>query len=112
MLFCGNLFATNTVARVTYYWGCVNTSTGNKPVAGKTIAVDPKIIPYGSKIEIPQMGKTFTAQDTGGAVKSRLASKKHGRNNIVIDVFCYSEFQARQYIKKYPMFMPIKIIKK
>lgn len=111
-ILCSNLFAGNTVARVTYYWGCKNTSTGNKPIAGKTIAVDPKIIPYGSKIIIPQMGQTFIAHDTGSAVKSRLASRKHGRNNIVVDVFCYSESQARQYIKRYPMFMPIKIIKK
>lgn len=42
-LFCSNLFASNTVARVTYYWGCKNTSTGNRPVSGKTIAVDPKL---------------------------------------------------------------------
>ena len=112
ILTCGNLFASNTVARVTYYWGCTNTSTGNKPISGKTIAVDPKVIPYGSQISIPQMGKTFIAHDTGSAVKSRLASRKHGRNNIVVDIFCRSEHEARQYIKKYPMFMPIKIIKK
>jgi 3D (Asp-Asp-Asp) domain-containing protein len=112
LIICGNLLANNYIARVTYYWGCKNTSTGNKPLSGKTIAVDPKIIPYGSKIIIPQMGKTFIAHDTGSAVKSRLASRKHGRNNIVVDIFCQSESQARQYIKKYPMFMPIKIIKK
>ncbi len=112
LIICSNLLANNYIARVTYYWGCTNTSTGNRPVSGKTIAVDPKVIPYGSKISIPQMGKTFIAHDTGSAVKSRLASRKHGRNNIVVDIFCYSEAQARQYIKKYPMFMPIKIIKK
>lgn len=112
LFFTNNLFANNYVARVTYYWGCTNTSTGNKPISGKTIAVDPKVIPYGSKIFIPQMGKTFLAHDTGGAVKSRLASRKLGRNNIVVDIFCSSKAQAQQYIKKYPMFMPIKIIKK
>ena len=112
VLFCSNLFADNVIARVTYYWGCTNTSTGNKPISGKTIAVDPKIIPYGSKIFIPKMGKTFVAHDTGGAVKSRLASRKHGKNNIVVDVFCSSKAEAQKYIRKYPMFMPIKIIKK
>jgi 3D (Asp-Asp-Asp) domain-containing protein len=112
LLFSGNLFAENVIARVTYYWGCKNTSTGNKPVSGKTIAVDPKIIPYGSKIFIPKMDKTFVAHDTGGAVKSRLASRKHGRNNIVVDIFCSSKAEAQKYIRKYPMFMPIKIIKK
>jgi 3D (Asp-Asp-Asp) domain-containing protein len=110
-LFCSNLFASNTVARVTYYWGCKNTSTGNRPVSGKTIAVDPKIIPYGSKIIIPQMGKTFLAHDTGSAVKSRLASKKLKKNNIVVDIYCASKSEAQIYINKYPMFMPIQIIK-
>ena len=99
VLFCNNLFANDLIARVTYYWGCSNTSTGNKPVSGKTIAVDPKIIPYGSKVFIPKMNKTFLANDTGSAVKSRLASKKFKKNNIVID------------INKYPMFMPIQVIK-
>jgi len=103
LLLVNNVVANTYVARVTYYWGCTNTSTGNKPVSGKTIAVDPKIIPYGSKDFIPIMGKTFIAQDTGGAVKSRLASRKLGRNNIVVDIFCSSKSEADRYIKKYPM---------
>jgi 3D (Asp-Asp-Asp) domain-containing protein len=112
LFFTNNLFAADYVARVTYYWGCKNTAIGVKPVNGRTVAVDPKLIPYGSSVFIPKMDKTFLAQDTGPAVKSRLASRKLGKNNIVIDVFCDSKSQAQIYIKKYPMFMPIKIIKK
>ena len=48
----------NVVA--TAYTGYSTTSTGQKPVWG-TIAVDPKIIPYGTKVYIPQFGRTFIA---------------------------------------------------
>ena len=106
------------IARVTYYWpgngGQVGyqTATGKKAVCGKTVAVDPKIIPYGSKVTIPQMGMTTTAIDTGSAVKARTASKKLGKNNIVIDVFCNDANVARQRIKNYPMFMKVIVEKK
>lgn len=105
------------LARVTYYWpgdgGQVGTitATGKTAVCGKTIAVDPKIIPYGSKVYIPKMGRYLIAKDTGSAVKKRTASKKLGKNNIVIDVFCGSYAEAKRRIKKYPMFMKI-IVKK
>lgn len=39
------------------------------------VAVDPKIIPYGSVIIAPN-GSKFLAVDTGGAVKSKKASKE------------------------------------
>lgn len=96
-------------ARVTYYWGDTKTATGNKPVSGKTLAVDPRIIPYGTKVSIPAMNKTFVSHDTGMAIKSRLASRKLGKNNIVVDVFCKNSAEARLKIKKYPMFLKIRI---
>jgi 3D (Asp-Asp-Asp) domain-containing protein len=98
-------------ARVTYYWDECQTSTGAKPTVNKTIAVDPKIIPYKSKVFIPKMGKTFLAQDTGSAVKSRTASRKLGKSNIVVDIYCKNEKEAQSYIRKFPMFMEIKITK-
>lgn len=52
----------------TAYTGHGITSTGTKPKWG-TIAVDPKIIPYGTKVYIPQFDKTFIAEDCGGAIK-------------------------------------------
>ena len=44
------------------------TATGTKPMAGRTIAVDPRMIPYGSKVIIN--GVTYIAEDCGGAIKS------------------------------------------
>lgn len=84
------------------------TSTGAKAVCGKTIAVDPKIIPYGSRVIIPKMGKTFVSSDTGSSVVSRTAAKKLGRPDaIVIDVFCENKAVAMRRIKKFPLFMKI-----
>lgn len=42
-------------------------SNGTVLIAGTSIAVDPSVIPYGSKVEIN--GHTYTAHDTGGAIK-------------------------------------------
>jgi 3D (Asp-Asp-Asp) domain-containing protein len=104
-------------ARVTYYWpgngGQVGhqTSTGVKAECGKSASVDPRVIPYGSKIHIPAMGKVVVAVDTGGAVKNRTASRRLGRENIVIDIFCRSRAEAQRRIKEYPMFMTIYIEK-
>lgn len=44
------------------------TSTGRKAIVGRTIAVDPKVIPYGSKVFIPGFGWRV-AEDTGGAIR-------------------------------------------
>jgi 3D (Asp-Asp-Asp) domain-containing protein len=105
-------------ARVTYYWpnngGQVGTqtSTGAKATSGVTIAVDPKIIPYGSKVTIPKMGKTFIAQDTGGHVRSRKAALRYGENVIVVDVFCANKEEATRNIKNFPMVMKVLVEKK
>ena len=47
--------------------GIVYTASGAKAEAGKTIAVDPDVIPYGTEVKIG--GHTYIAQDTGGAIK-------------------------------------------
>ena len=48
-------------------WANGITSTGTIAKAGRTIAVDPKVIPYGSQVKI---GDTvYTAEDCGGAIK-------------------------------------------
>lgn len=62
--------------KVTYYCSgdCCNgiwsgnTATGAVPAAWHTIAVDPKVIPLGSEIEIEGYGK-FVAEDVGSAIK-------------------------------------------
>lgn len=50
-----------------------NTATGVKAKANHTIAVDPRIIPYGTKviIEINGERKTYVAEDCGGAIKKK-----------------------------------------
>ncbi len=52
----------------TAYTGHSITSTGSTPKWG-TIAVDPSVIPYGTKVYIPQFDKVFIAEDCGGAIK-------------------------------------------
>ena len=65
---------------ITHYDICVNctgkspgdrgygiTATGTYATPGRTIAVDPKVIPYGSQVIIN--GRTYIAEDTGGAIR-------------------------------------------
>lgn len=53
----------------TAYCNDPETSTGTKPQVGRTIAVDPSVIPYGTKIYIPEFDKVFVAEDCGSAIK-------------------------------------------
>ena len=48
-------------------WAGGITSTGVMAKANHTIAVDPSVIPYGSKVKIN--GKIYVAEDCGGAIK-------------------------------------------
>ena len=43
------------------------TATGTKTTPGRTIAVDPDVIPYGTEVQIN--GHTYIAEDCGGAIK-------------------------------------------
>ncbi len=58
--------------------GRVITSTGKIPQEGITVAVNPTLIPYGSKIRVRTTDGLFDrvlyAQDTGGALKSGTAT--------------------------------------
>ena len=77
----GNVVRTMNVV-ATAYTGYSTTSTGQKPVWG-TIAVDQKVIPYGTKVYIPKFNMTFTAEDCGGDIKGNK-----------IDIFMGSETDA------------------
>lgn len=48
-------------------WADGITATGTKATAGRTIAVDPSVIPYGTKVIIN--GHEYIAEDCGGAIK-------------------------------------------
>lgn len=65
------------------------TSTGVKAKEGRTIAVDPDVIPYGTKVYIKGSGE-FVAEDCGGGVKG-----KH------IDVYFNSHRKAVKFGVKY-----------
>lgn len=45
------------------------TATGTTPTAGRTIAVDPSVIPYGTEVVINN--HTYVAEDCGGAIKDK-----------------------------------------
>ncbi|MBO3443239.1 3D domain-containing protein [Clostridium sp. CCUG 7971] len=72
----------------TAYSGDTVTSTGTKPKWG-TIAVDPSVIPYGTKVYIPQFGQTFIAEDCGGAIKGNK-----------IDIFMNDESTVKNWGRK------------
>ncbi|MGL5693945.1 MAG: 3D domain-containing protein [Peptostreptococcaceae bacterium] len=80
--------------QATAYTGYSTTSTGQKPKWG-TIAVDPKVIPYGTKVYIPKFNQVFVANNTGGAIKGNkidiyMNSRKEcydwGRRTIEIQI--------------------------
>ena len=64
------------------YTGGGYTATGTKAKYG-TLAVDPKVIPYGTKVYIKELDKVFTAEDCGGGIKGNK-----------IDIFMGSETDA------------------
>ena len=76
------------------YTGDGITATGTVPKYG-TIAVDPSVIPYGTKVYIKELDKVFTAEDTGGAIKGNtidifMPTEKNcndwGIRNITIEI--------------------------
>lgn len=66
----------------------LRTSRGTVPKEGRTIAVDPNVIPYGSIVYIQDYGY-FIAEDCGGAIKQNR-----------IDIFTASHEYAIQQGKK------------
>lgn len=61
------------------------TASGTKAKQGRTVAVDPRYIPYGTEVIID--GQTYIAEDCGGAIK--------GSNRI--DLFFSSHEQALSF---------------
>lgn len=67
------------------------TATGTKPQHG-TLAADPKRLPYGTKIDIPNYG-TGIVEDTGGLLRA-------DKNNIRIDIFVDTYEEAKAWGKQ------------
>jgi len=105
----------SVLARVTCYWageGPKYASTGRRLRAGHC-AVDPKRIPYGSKIVFPD--QTCTAVDTGPAVISRKAARLCGQTAnqlkaIVVDLFFETKREAISWMNAHPHFMTLQIV--
>lgn len=72
-------------------------STGIKLKEGLSAAVDPNLIPYFSKIKIPELRLELCALDTGSAVIKRTASRRTGRNEPIIDIYFNKEYDARKF---------------
>jgi 3D (Asp-Asp-Asp) domain-containing protein len=73
-----------------YCYGNI-TKTGTNPVEGRTIAVDPEVIPLGSRVHVsceswPEIDGTYIAEDTGGAIKGN-----------IIDVYMADKGQCIQW---------------
>jgi len=107
----------SVLVRVTVYWstGISNCDraqgTGVRLCTGHC-AVDPKRIPYGSRVFFPD--GPCVAVDSGPAVINRQAARLTGRNlrerdAIVIDRFFETKQQALSWEKAHPHFMMVRI---
>ena len=114
--------AQSLLARVTVYWASGGRgsdsytrrhqcSTGVRLRVGHC-AVDPRRIPYGSKVVLAD--GVFTAVDTGGAVINRKAARRAGRtaserNALVIDRFFETKRQALSWANTHPAFTTVQV---
>lgn len=87
-------------------WGS-KTSTGTTCKVGKTIAVDPRVIPYGSIIRIN--GKDYVAEDCGGGIKGKHIDIYFDSHSEALD---FGKQKAEVFKKKPPiLFSKLKHVK-
>src|SRR5437764_8205131 len=106
----------STLVRVTTYWreeGQLHAASNGTRLRNGHCAVDPKKIPYGSKIILGS--EELIAVDTGPAVVSRKAARRSGRNRaereaMVVDRYFETKSQALAWEKSHPHFMKIQIV--
>lgn len=88
--------------QATAYCGCSTcngkyvgqpTASGTQMQQGRTIAVDPNVIPLGSRVSVN--GHIYTAEDTGSAIKGKIidiyynshsAALKFGRQSVTVKI--------------------------
>jgi 3D (Asp-Asp-Asp) domain-containing protein len=112
------------LARVTVYWahggrGADHYTRQHKSATGLRLeqghcAVDPRKIPYGSRVVLPD-GTALSAVDTGTAVRNRKAARRLGRtiperDAVVIDKFFETKRQALAWANSNPPFVNVKVI--
>ena len=106
----------STLVRVTTYCreeGQPNAASNGARLRNGHCAVDPKKIPYGSKIILGN--EELIAIDTGPAVVSRKAASRSGRTRaereaMVVDRYFETRSQALAWEKSHPHFMEIQIV--
>src|SRR5438046_6125866 len=105
-----------TVARVTTYCreeGQLRAAWNGACLRNGHCAVDPKKIPYGSRIQLGD--EELIAIDTGPAVVSRKAARLSGRNAaernaVVVDRYFETKSQAVAWEKTHPHFVRVRIV--
>ena len=115
-----NFIKTNTAkkeikVRLTAYWAKGSgtdswsakrqSSTGATLKPNRSVAVDPRIIPYFSKLYIPNLGFRF-AHDTGTDVIKKKAS--HGKYPVV-DIFFMTEKEAMRFVNNNPKIVKVAV---
>ena len=114
-----NAFASeqSMLARITVYWGGEGSgsraSWNGARLRPGHCAVDPKRIPYGSKVLFPDAA--CLAVDTGPAVVSRTAAKRCARtapqrSAIVVDRYFETKKEALSWAARYPHYMTVRVV--
>ena len=107
----------SVLARVTIYWrgegSGEHASWNGARLHERHCAVDPKRIPYGSKVVFPDA--TCVAVDSGPGVVNRNAARLCGRtaaerDAIVVDRFFDTKQKALAWAKGHPHFMTVRIL--
>lgn len=105
------------LVRVTTYWrseGCgLRASWNGARLHNGHCAVDPRKIPYGSKVLFPDA--VLTAVDTGPAIVNRRAARSCARSAaqgsaLVIDRFFETKEQAQTWERSNPHFISVRIV--
>jgi 3D (Asp-Asp-Asp) domain-containing protein len=65
------------------------TASGRRPRPNHTVAVDPDLIPLGSRVKIEGFGHSFRAEDTGSAIKGRR-----------IDIYMHDHQVAKRFARR------------
>ena len=107
----------STLVRVTTYCreeGQPNAASNGARLRNGHCAVDPKKIPYGSKIILGN--EELIAIDTGPAVVSRKAARRSGRTRaereaMVVDRYFETRSQALAWEKSHPHFMKMRVLR-
>jgi 3D (Asp-Asp-Asp) domain-containing protein len=107
----------SALARITVYWhregSGEHASWNGTSLHSGHCAVDPKKIPYASKVVFPDAA--CVAVDTGPNVVNRKAARSCGRNAaernaIVIDRFFDNKQEALAWSNAHPHFMTVRIL--